>query len=190
MVRSAVIASCILALAASSAAAQPAYPPPERPLQISAELGVVVPLGDWADFSGVGFGPLVRLTHRINPRLSFLARAGYIFHTATTQAVLGTQFDVSTTELVITGGVRYEVAPAIHVGATTGLNVWGVKISSGGQSDSDSENRVPLMLDVTYATTGGVILGGGLFVPNLLSRDDDEDVVSGLMLNAGFTFMK
>jgi hypothetical protein len=88
------------------------------------------------------------------------------------------------------GGVQYNVSSAVFLGASTGINVWSLKASGGGVSGGDSETRIPMLLEAGYSMPNGVVVGGGLIIPNLLLTDDGEDVQMGLIVNVGYTFMR
>jgi hypothetical protein len=188
MIKTSLLASCLLAATASSALAQEAVP--ARPLKVGADLGVVMPLGDWGDFSGIGFGPIARISYAINPKLSIVGRPGYIYHLGKSQDFGGFEVDMSTSEMLLIGGVQYNVSSAIGLSAATGLNIWGIKMSADGQSESTSNTRVPLLLDVVYSMPNGVTVGGGLLIPNLLLTKDGESMEMGVMANVGYTFMR
>ena len=54
----------------------------------------LLPIGDFADVSGVIAGPVVRFGYRVIPRLEIALRAGYLFGTTKTQNGVHTNVDI------------------------------------------------------------------------------------------------
>ena len=183
LVLAVVFAAGALGMGATGALAQEAEPAQAK-MRLGAEGAFVLPIGDWADASGIGIGVMGRLDYMVTPKLAVTGHPGYIFHLG--KEVEGTGIELSTTELLITGGVRYFVTPELSVGAETGFNIWTVKASADGESDSESENRVPLLLGGGYTSPAGLTVSGYLIVPNLLMTEDDEDTQMGVMLTVGY----
>jgi len=151
----------------------------ESKLSVAADAAIVVPLGDWADFTGIGIGPIIRAGFEIQEKLQVTGRVGYIYHLPKDAGGI----DLSTAELLLLGGARYDVGPAL-IDVATGINKWTVKVGDA----SNSETRIPLMLGASVPL-GKIEVGGSLFIPNLLLTEDGEDMQMGLMATAGYSFL-
>ena len=49
----------------------------------------MLPIGDWSDASGVGFGALIRAEKALDAQLSVTGRVGYIYHLSKSVSLLG-----------------------------------------------------------------------------------------------------
>jgi hypothetical protein len=140
---------------------------------------------DWADVTGLGIGVFGRVDYAVEPKIAVTGSIGYVAHLSKeTDVGIGT-VETSTSELSVLGGARFTLAPNVDVHALTGINIWTGKV----EDESNSENRIPLILGGGYALPSGLTLGGDLFIPNLLGNDDGEDVELGLMLKVGYMVM-
>ncbi len=146
---------------------------------ISADGAFVLPLGDWADFSGPGIGVMARGNYQLQDKLQITGRLGYIYHLPKDQGGV----DLSTAELLILGGARYDLGPAA-VDVATGLNMWSVSVGD----NSESKTRIALMLGASMPLDP-VEIGVGLLIPNLLLTEDGEDTEMGIMATCGYKFM-
>lgn len=160
------------------------------PMRAGADAAIVLPTGDWADISGVGFGVIGRFDYKFNPRVAFSGRPGFVYHLASSQELLGTEVDLSTQEILLMAGARFFLAPGLSLAAHSGLNLWSLKVSVNGESDSESETRMPLDLEIAYDFPNGLTLSGGALLPNVLLREDEEDMAFGLVANIGYSFAR
>lgn len=155
-------------------------------LAAGGEFGLVVPTGDWADVTGVGFGLFGRVDYAVAPKIAVTGVAGYAAHLATELDLGFATVDASTSELVFAGGARFYVVPTVELHALTGLNIWTFKAEAAGESDSESETRVPLILGGAFEAASGLTVGGDLFIPNLFGTEDEEDVQVGILFKVGY----
>ena len=149
----------------------------------SAEGALVIPTGDWSDISGIGIGAFVRAGMQLQPKLEVTGRLGYVFHLSKDQGGA----DASTRELMILGGVRYDLGP-VFLDAATGINSWTFEVDSPLVDGSNTETRVPLLVGAAVPV-GKVEVGGSLLIPNLLLREDNEDMMMGIMGMVGYRFL-
>jgi hypothetical protein len=155
-----------------------------KKMTVGAEGAFVLPFGKWSDGSGIGIGVFGRLDYALSSKLAITAHPGYIYHLA--KDVNGV--DLSTAELLILAGVRFWVTPQIVVFGETGIDMFSLMASAGGQSRSDSNNRIPLNLGAGYAISPALSVNASLLMPNFLLREDGEDNLMGLMASVGYNF--
>lgn len=148
------------------------------------EKGVLVPIGDWRDFQGIGLGLLPRLEYRLSERFALTVNPGLVFRLSFFPSFHGGSTGASTTEVLLLGGAKYMLAPKLAVHGEAGLNVrtlWG---DAGG-----TNARVALMVGTGYAFWESWALGANLFIPNLAPVDTGENVNTGVMLSISHGFM-
>lgn len=146
---------------------------------------VVLPVGDWSDGAGVGFGPLIRVDIPFRDRITFTARGGYIHHLS---KELEGQFggvDVSSAEIPILGGVKrtFGATGEWYAGAEMGLVIIRVSQELMGESESDSNTELGLTLGGGWKS-GKLDIKANLFFPDIGEIGD----ITGLMVSAGYDF--
>jgi hypothetical protein len=151
---------------------------------------LVLPMGDWADVAGLGFGALGRFEYALDPQLSATGRVGYLVH-------LEKNDTYKTSELPILAGLRYglsEGPDGLYLAGEAGLvnftfrrpvasAVFGGAVSSDGEKKSDSE----LKFGVTAGAgirSGNIDGRAGVFV---VSVGDFEETL-GIMATVGYNF--
>lgn len=152
--------------------------------------GLVLPLGDWSNVSGLGFGALGRFELALDPQLSVTGRLGYITHLEANDAY-------KTSELPILAGLRYGLSgeeDGLYVAGEAGLvnftfrrpvasGVFGTTVSEGEKS-SKSEPKFGLTAGAGYRS-GKVDGRAGIFIVSV----GDLEETFGLMATIGYNFV-
>jgi len=153
--------------------------------------GLVLPLGDWANATGVGFGALGRFEYALDPQLSATGRVGYITH-------LEKDDRYKTSELPILAGLRlglsgepdglYVAGEAGLVNFTlrqpTGSAVFGNQVG-GGDKVSNSELKFGATAGAGYRA-GNIDGRVGIFIASV----SDLEETLGVMATIGYNFAK
>ncbi len=150
---------------------------------VGADFLLVVPVGDYADFTGVGFGLLGRYELRLMPELALTGRFGFVGHAP--HKVGGMK--LRTWEMPLLAGGRYYSKIGIWAGAELGLVVIGSRVSGvatpfGTFSGNDTVARFGMVLSGGYRWRD-LDFGVALFVP-------DIDDFLGITFTVGYTFAK
>jgi hypothetical protein len=180
--------------AATFAVSLPAWSQTEPKMTIGADGALVLPLGDWADFAGLGFGALARFEYNVSEQLAATARAGYIVH-------LEKDDRYRTSELPLLGGIRYafgRLDDGMYLGAEAGLvnftltrpvaaaTVGLVGSSSAGYGEKSSDTKLKFGGTVGVGYRSDRIDGrAGLFVVSL----GDLEETMGLLVTVGYSFV-
>jgi len=153
--------------------------------------GLVLPLGDWADVSGLGFGALGRFEFALDPQLSATGRVGYITH-------LEKNDRFKTSELPILAGLRLGLSgepDGLYVAGEAGLvnftfrrpvasAVFGNQVG-GDDKASDSELKFGATAGAGYRS-GNLDGRAGIFI---VSVSDFQETL-GVMVTIGYNFAK
>jgi hypothetical protein len=184
------LVSSVAALAAAlllsmPVAARSAEPAPARHT-IGGDFMVAIPVGQWADVTGVGFGPLVRYEYRLLPEVAITGRVGFLGHV---YKDLAQGFKTRTWEMPILAGARYLSKIGVWGGAELGMFVIGsrTKIPNsvaffGGDSRTDTGVRFGTVLSGGYRWRG-FDAGFSLIVPDI------DDFV-GFAFTVGYNFLR
>jgi len=153
-----------------------------KPLHFDVAGLVVIPLSPegYTDTAGIGIGAAGGGTYALSPKLALAGHVGFIYHLP--------KNDFTQIHIPILAGIRFWVIPKLALGADTGLNIIRVSFEIAGESDSDTNTRIPLALHAAYAITSQLVAGGGLWIPNLLLTEEGEDTALGLALYVGYMF--
>lgn len=152
--------------------------------------GLVLPLGDWSNVSGLGFGALGRFELALDPQLSVTGRVGYITH-------LEANDSYKTSELPILAGLRYGLSgepDGLYVAGEAGLvnftfrqpvaaGVFGTTVSEG-EKKSTSELKFGLAAGAGYRS-GKIDGRAGIFIVSV----GDLEETFGLMATIGYNFV-
>jgi len=151
--------------------------------------GVVLPLGDWADITGLGFGALGRFEYTLSPDLAATGRVGYITH-------LEKDDRFKTSELPILAGLRLGLSDSRdgpYVAGEAGLvnftfrrpTASAVFHSNVGGEDKISNSELKLGLAGGAGYRSGNIDGrAGVFIVSV----GDLEETFGLMATIGYNF--
>ena len=148
-------------------------------MKLGAAAGVLLPMGDWADVTGLGIGIIGRIGYMVSPKLMVLGQPMYMHHLEKDM--------LATKELGLLAGARFMVTPEIGVGGDIGYMTFKLCIDG---TCGDSEGRIPLNLSAEYSMASGLYAGANLFIANLLLKDSDADekTLMGIMVHVGFQF--
>lgn len=172
--------------------AQPVAPAAQHHLALAPQ--VVMPLGDWGDAAGLGFGLTLNYEYALNDMLGITGRIGYIHHLGTEVEGLS-GVDINTTEIPVLAGVKYSFLPNVFAQAEVGL--WRVSYNFSKGTSPDAVNDLGLTLGAGYELDN-LAFGLQYIMPNAFGKSDievdgtklgEEDALSGLMFNAAYTFM-
>lgn len=153
--------------------------------------GLVLPLGDWSEVSGLGFGALGRFEYAMDSSLSATGRVGYITH-------LKKNDHYKTSELPILAGLRLGLSgqpDGLYVAGEAGLvnftfqrpvagAVFGNQ-AGGDEVRSDSELKFGITGGAGYRS-GDVDGRAGLIIVSV----GDLEETFGLMVTVGYNFTR
>lgn len=153
-----------------------------KKIRFGVTVPVVIPISPEQHTEGVGFGVgvLGGVNYGLSDKLALAGNVGLIYHFA--------KNDITVMEIPIIAGVRFAVIPKLAIGADTGINIIRASIEFMGESESDSNTRIPLALHAGYMVTPNIVVGAGLWLPNFLLREDGEDMAIDLAAYAGYMF--
>jgi len=124
------LASAFLFLRAGALRADDISKP--KPNQIGVEPVIAMPVGDFGDGAGIGFGGLARYQRQLFPKLRITGRAGFLYHLE--------KNDVSIYEVPFVAGIKYDFKQdgdtRIYAGSELGFCLVGAKVM--GSSDSNT----------------------------------------------------
>jgi len=109
---------------------------------LGADLGLNIPLGNFGDATGIGFGGLVHYEYPIMEKLNLTGRTGFIFSMAKSYSFPGASgsIDVAVHVFPIWAGAKYFVWEKAYAAAELGLNMF----IPGGDVSGDSEMKFGL----------------------------------------------
>ena len=145
-------------------------------ITIGIEGAFVLPVGDWGDATGIGFGGMAKGAYNLNEEMSLALRVGYIYHLS--KEVAG--MDLSSSELPILVGFRYQTGLGLYGDLSLGL------VNCGAEADghSDSEMKFGMLAGIGFNIMSFNV-AANLFAPSL----GDIDEVIGLMFIVGYDFV-
>ncbi len=138
--------------------------------EIGADAAVALPVGDFADGAGFGFGAMARYQRRILPKLRVTGRAGYVHHLE--------KNNVTVYEVPFLAGIKYDFhagGTALYAGTELGFNLVGASIEGGG---GGSETNLAMGAGVGWEA-GKLDVRAQIFLP------DVGDAMS-FMVTAGY----
>lgn len=126
-------------------------------MSIGGGLGLLMPMGDFADVANMGFGILPQFEYSMNEKLNLTGTVGYVSWggESVTVPYLGT-WEYSFHDIPILAGAKYyfgEGKMKPYGMAKFGMHMFGVSVEVAGVSESESE---------TYF---GFDFGGGMEMP-------------------------
>jgi len=122
-------------------------------LIIGADTAFQLPLGNFADVTGVGFGGLVRVEYSLIPNLNGTFRVGYIYSLKKDTDGLKT----STDNIPLWVGTKYFLTDIIYGGAEVGLNLLWAKTE--GTMAGLTQSQIALETKFGGTVGAGVLLG-------------------------------
>ena len=168
--------------------------------RVGADGAVRMPLGDWADFTGIlGLGAMFRYEFLVNPQLTVTGRIGYIYGMPKSE----NSVDFSTSEIPILAGIKWYFKgyksmkrAGLYGAAELGLFMITAKWEGGGTSDDKSENKFGATIGAGYEM-GALDFRGAFLLPNLAGDFEKVDTTTGkkeeympfgLLFTVGYTF--
>jgi hypothetical protein len=147
----------------------------ETKMMIGADAAFMLPLGNWGDATGVGFGALARFEYKLQPKLNLTGRVGYIYSLS--------KHSMSMSVIPIWAGAKYFLTDMFYGGAEIGFNDLMASTTVAGRSYSGSDTKLGLNVGAG-AIVNGVDLRAQLA---FLSIGDTTDAMA-LILTAGYNF--
>ncbi len=148
---------------------------------VGADGALNIPVGNFGDVTGIGFGALGRYEYPVLPQLNLTARTGIILSVATTRDVFGVPQDYAFHVFPLWGGVRYFVWESAYAALELGLNVL---IAAGDLPSEETAAKLGLNLGGGYQW-GQLDLGLRLQMYDVPHAGD----TFALMLTLGYTFL-
>lgn len=145
-------------------------------LTLGIEGAFCLPVGDWGDASGIGFGGMAKGAYNLNDEMSLALRVGYIYHLSKDVAGI----DVSTSELPIMVGFRYQTALGLYGDLSLGL----VNLGASAGDVSDSEMKFGMLAGIGFNIMS-INISANFFAPSL----GDIDEFMGLLFIVGYDFV-
>jgi hypothetical protein len=145
-------------------------------ITIGVEGAFVLPVGDWGDATGIGFGGMAKGAYSLNDEMSLSLRVGYLYHLS--KEIMGV--DVSSSELPILVGFRYTTSFGLYGDLSLGL----VNLGASVGDHSDSEMKFGLLAGAGF-TMIGLNFSVNFFAPSL----GDIDQIMGLLFVVGYDFV-
>ena len=161
-----------------------------RSHRLAADAGVVIPVGDWSDVTGMGIGAMFRYEYLLSPSLTITARVGYLHGLA--KDVLGADYSMS--ELPVLAGVRYFVlgsgsldSKGLYAGMELGFVGIRVRAQACGWlgciEANDFETKFGMTVGVGYEISR-FDMNAGVFLPSVADAGD----MVGVLLTIGYAF--
>lgn len=140
----------------------------------------ILPVGDWGDISGMGFGGLGKFEYAVMKELTTTFRIGYLFHLE--------KNSLSTSELPIMVGAKYFFLGDYKVGGLygaleLGMTRLGVKVNFMGVSATSNEFKFGTTIGAGYEWSG-FDFRAQLYAPSL---GDFADFM-GVLVTVGYTW--
>ena len=153
-----------------------------KPLSFGVAGVLEIPIGDYADGAGIGIGVLGGVNYALNPKLAVTGNIGLVYHLA--------KEDTTLIEIPIIAGVRYMVIPRLAIGADTGINIMRFSFDApeGVEIDAETRTRIPLAIHAGYGLSEKLVVGAGLWIPNLLLTEEGEDMLLSIVAYVGYRF--
>ncbi len=144
----AILSSAAAALAddAGGDAGAPAAPADSQPRNaVGVDVGLLVPVGNLGDATGVMLGGLAKYGHGVTPALGITGRIGYFYGFSKSAKLNGVSYKFGLTDVPIWLGARYFTSgncEGFHIGGEIGLNVLSARSELGNMSESATRAKV------------------------------------------------
>ncbi len=148
---------------------------------LGADLGLNIPLGDFGDATGIGFGGLLRFEYPVIEKLNLTARTGFIFSTSKSYNFGMGDVDIAVHVFPIWAGAKYFVWEGAYAGAELGLNMF----IPGGDAQGDTEAKFGLNFGGGYLWNQ-IDFRLGFHIYSL----GDADKSFAMMLSVGYNFLE
>lgn len=106
---------------------------------VGVDVGLLLPIGNLGDTTGVMLGGLVKYARGLTPGAGITARLGYLYGLTTSTTVGSVEYKYGLSDIPIWVGGHYYVSgrcKGFHIGGELGLNVLSVRSGASGQSSA------------------------------------------------------
>jgi opacity protein-like surface antigen len=165
----------------------------KAPMLVGGQLELGLPMGEYSDMVGLGFGVAGNFHYGIQPRLWLIGSLGYERFPYESEVFLNREG--SDAAFFVQAGARYEMSEGDeivpYVGAKIGLHFWATKVTAtnfGGMTlDDRSGAAIGLspMFGVTYPITTSISLDAALKYTILVRDTKDNGDATFFSLQAG-----
>jgi hypothetical protein len=178
-----------------AAAADPAVAPAPAPAPAATGLGLIIgvdaafqlPLGDYADFTGMGFGGLIRGEYKLMPNLNLTFRTGYLY---SLKKDLAADLGKNAIDIIpIWVGGKFFINDMIYAGAEVGANMLRSRseVSFLGNTESSTSSETKVGADVGVGALLGDLDVRAQF--EILNFSEAKKSMA-VMINVGYNFLK
>lgn len=172
-----------------------ASPEGDKKFSLGADLLFVLPVGDFANATGLQVGPLIRAGYRFMPQLEGTARIGYLFAFNTSQPIgNGYNGNLHVADLPIWLGARYffmDWPAGPYAAAELGMNFLmanaSATIAGMNVSQSNTDTRVGFNLGAGYVWSKELPIDVRLQL-SYFNLAGPEKALLGIGLSAGYSF--
>lgn len=153
----------------------------EPSMRVGVDGAFILPVGNWGDVSGMGFGGLARFEYGFMKELTGTFRAGYLFHLK--------KNDMSTAELPILLGAKYFFLGnwsegGLYGALEVGMTRLTAEASFAGVTASNSEFKFGTTVGAGYEIAN-IDIRAQLYAP---SFGDFTDFM-GVLVTVGYSFV-
>jgi hypothetical protein len=145
----------------------------------------VVPLGDWADITGLGLGLGLTYAYRATDQLALTGRTGYIVHLENERRLAGGTADLHTHEVPLLAGVRYAPLPGLYGAVEAGLIHFRAEREYTDHIATDGGFRLGGTIGAGYRLER-FDFGARFFLPDLVGRDEGASLSTGFAMEVGY----
>ena len=152
----------------------------DRPMFIGADALIDLPVGNFSNAAGIGFGALGRYEYVLNPQLNLTGRLGFIYFLTKSNA----GFDYKYWTIPILVGVKYTVIPNLYVAGEIGLFNSHFSANIGGPFGNVSSSSTDFGLTLGAGYRLGLIdLRAALQIIDLGNAGDTMSLVASVGYN-------
>jgi hypothetical protein len=102
--------------------------PAQKPMGVGGALEISLPMGDFGDAAGIGFGITGNFQYGLNPKMDLIGQLGYIMWGAENEPP---GYDLGWSAIPFQAGLKYFVTPGdsrFYVGGMAGFHNFSVKV--------------------------------------------------------------
>jgi Outer membrane protein beta-barrel domain len=163
---------------------------PGKKMTVGADVGFVLPLGDYADGATLGLGVLGRFEYAVTPQISATARIGFIYNLLK-DVPDGVSASLNMIPVMLGGTYKIGTSGLFAYGEV-GLTNIRASASAGGMEFSDSETKLAIGAGAGYQMNK-IKARVGFWMPGSQSDDDGmggttTSTLFGILASAGYDF--
>lgn len=143
------------------------------------DLEAALPVSNFGDAAGPGFGALLRYEFTIVTRANVTARAGVVYHLSKNPAP---GFSSTIIEIPLLAGLKVAVSPALYVAGELGVFVNHASVSTPFGDASDTNSKLGMTLGAGYRLAA-LDLRVGLAMIDLGHAGDSLELTGGVGYN-------